>query len=202
MPKKWHVTPASHSSTLCGVDSRSIWYYFRVIKGQSKANLVPPIVTRNLHDPAPIFQATRTKIRGRIEQIWCENRRLCVIPIKKNGLKKVKNKGKMSKMCFFSQFFAKNVSTLPNLIILKLIQCSNSMYLLFKCNFFSSEPFISRALWIAYRRKDLEEETGMPFLVSFVQFFLSTSDRGLVRNIQLFRQSSAENDTRPRCVWK
>ena len=34
----------------------------------------------------------------------------------------------------------------------------------------------------------------MPFLVSFVQFFLSTSDRGLVRNIQLFRQSSAEND--------
>ena len=38
----------------------------------------------------------------------------------------------------------------------------------------------------------------MPFLVSFVQFFLSPSDRGLVRNrlrnIQLFRQGSAEND--------
>ena len=86
-----------------------------------KNNTNPPIVTQNLHDPAPIFQANThqnmgqnrvdfvriTQIRllsnkictirlrilvrvclkyeGRIVQILCDNRRLCIILIK-NGL--------------------------------------------------------------------------------------------------------------------
>ena len=47
-----------------------------------KNNTKPPIATQMLHKPTPIFQANTHKIWGRIVQILCDNRRLCVIHIK------------------------------------------------------------------------------------------------------------------------